>query len=353
MNRHARDQSDCNKEQIMTVFYSIDGDNNIAVHPNKDAAIKEAGAAGTTFATEEQLSEATALWPASRLVEVWNGFAGAPPFAELKEIKKFTDRKSAAMRIWNAVQRLASALEQEKPVEVAPTPAPAKQEKLAKAAKPAKVSRTAAPKAPAKPKATKETTKKDAAAAPKQREGTRMGVFDRPPVPLRIQLPSVSTRLADPDSPHAQVPDLWRSSRCQRSFGLRLSPMAQIAKRLHVLDAQPLVRILLDGYDVISVQVPFAQRERLAQLLEHHLTLWHAHAAFSELFDYRWLPATLAAAPLIARKAENAQFPMLLAIAPISRRATSRLALLAACSAVAAAHLADSAATGSCTGACW
>lgn len=157
----------------MTVFYSIDGDNNIAVHPDLGAATKEAGSNGMAFATETELSEATASWPASRLVNVWNGFAGAPPFAELKEIKKFTDHKSAAMRIWNAVQRLASALEQEKPIEVAPTPAPAKQEKLAKAAKPAKVARTAAPTAPAKTKATKETTKKDAAAAPKQREGTR------------------------------------------------------------------------------------------------------------------------------------------------------------------------------------
>jgi hypothetical protein len=165
---------DCNKEQIMTVLYSIDGDNNIAVHPNKGEAIKEAGEAGTTFATEERLSQATASWPASNLVDVWNGFAGAPPFAELKEVKKFTNHKIAAMRIWNAVQRLASALEQEKPVEVSPTPAPAKQEKPAKAAKPAKVARTAAPKAPAKTKATKETTKKDAAAAPKQREGTRL-----------------------------------------------------------------------------------------------------------------------------------------------------------------------------------
>jgi hypothetical protein len=152
--------------------YSIDTENNLAVHPNKEAAIKEAGATGAAFDTEAQLSQATALWPASRLIETWNSFAGAPPFAELKEIRKFTDRKSAAMRIWNAVQRLASALEQEKPVDVAP--APAKQENLAKATKPAKVARTAAPKAPAKPKATKETTKKDAAAAPKQREGTRM-----------------------------------------------------------------------------------------------------------------------------------------------------------------------------------
>jgi hypothetical protein len=76
--------------------YSIDADNNLAVHPDKDAAIQEAGAAGAAFATEAELSEATALWPASRLVDVWNGFAGAPPFAELKEVKRFTGLRPSA-----------------------------------------------------------------------------------------------------------------------------------------------------------------------------------------------------------------------------------------------------------------
>jgi hypothetical protein len=43
--------------------YSIDTENSLAVHPDKDAAIKEAGANGAAFATEAELSEATALWP--------------------------------------------------------------------------------------------------------------------------------------------------------------------------------------------------------------------------------------------------------------------------------------------------
>jgi hypothetical protein len=50
-------------------FYSIDTDNNVAVHPDQDAAIGEAGTAGAVFGTEAQLSEATASWPASRLVD--------------------------------------------------------------------------------------------------------------------------------------------------------------------------------------------------------------------------------------------------------------------------------------------
>ena len=158
--------------------YSIDKENSLAVHPDKEAAIKEAGANGAAFATEAELSEATALWPASRLVDVWNGFAGAPPFAELKEVKRFTDRKSAATRIWNVAQRLGEALEEEMKI-AEQDMLRAQQEMLSttKATKPARAARTAAPKAPAKApakqKATKDTTRKDGAPAPKQREGTR------------------------------------------------------------------------------------------------------------------------------------------------------------------------------------
>jgi hypothetical protein len=107
------------------------------------------------------------LWPASRLVEIWNSFAGAPPFAELKEVKRFTDRKSAVTRIWTAAQRLGQALEEEMKI--------AAQDMLCatKATKPAEVARTAAPKTPTKPRATKDNASKDGAPAPKQREGTR------------------------------------------------------------------------------------------------------------------------------------------------------------------------------------
>jgi hypothetical protein len=93
--------------------YSIDIDNNLAVHPDTDAAMKEAGATGAKFDTEAQLNEATTSWPTSHLVQVWNSFAGAPPFADLNEVKKFTDHKTATARIWTAAQRLGKALEEE------------------------------------------------------------------------------------------------------------------------------------------------------------------------------------------------------------------------------------------------
>jgi ribosomal protein L34 len=168
-----RNKPDRTKEHHMTT-YSIDTDNNLAVHPDKDAAMKEAGATGAAFATEEQLSEVTAMWPASRLVDTWNGFAGAPPFAELKEVKRFTDRKSAVARIWNAAQRLGETLEEEMRI-AEQDMLRAQQEMLSatKVMKRPKNARTAAPKAPAKPRASKDATKTDGAPAPKQREGTR------------------------------------------------------------------------------------------------------------------------------------------------------------------------------------
>ena len=43
----------------------------------------------------------------SRLVDTWNSFAGVAPFDDLKPVKKFTNRKAAVARIWQAVARLS------------------------------------------------------------------------------------------------------------------------------------------------------------------------------------------------------------------------------------------------------
>ena len=83
--------------------FTIDSDNNLAAH---------AGSAATTddlpsFASEKELAKLTVEWPASRLVETWNSFAGVTPFDDLKPVKKFTRRQAAVARIWQAVQRLS------------------------------------------------------------------------------------------------------------------------------------------------------------------------------------------------------------------------------------------------------
>jgi hypothetical protein len=83
--------------------FRIDSENNIVAHSGVPAGADES----QSFSTAKQLARLTAEWPASRLVDTWNSFAGVAPFDELKPVKKFTDRKAAVARIWKAVQRLS------------------------------------------------------------------------------------------------------------------------------------------------------------------------------------------------------------------------------------------------------
>jgi len=124
----------------MTTF-TIDTDNNIIAF----AAAEQIPEGQDRFTTEKEFAKLSADWPITRFVEVWNAFAGAPPFGELKPVKKFTDRKTAVARIWKAIQAL--------------TPAPAPQ---------------AAPVAPKKAKATKAATAKDA--TPTARDGSKKAI---------------------------------------------------------------------------------------------------------------------------------------------------------------------------------
>jgi len=78
-------------------LFSIDRDNNItAFTKRRDAE----AATGDTFRSQTELSELAAAWPASRLVEIWNSIPGFVP------VKKFTNRKTAVVRIWKAIQSL-------------------------------------------------------------------------------------------------------------------------------------------------------------------------------------------------------------------------------------------------------
>jgi len=85
----------------MTTF-AIDTDNTITAYVAGDLIPED----HPRFSTEKELAKLAANWPAERLVEIWNGFAGVPPFGDLKPVKKFTDRKTAVVRIWKAVQAL-------------------------------------------------------------------------------------------------------------------------------------------------------------------------------------------------------------------------------------------------------
>src|ERR1700722_4083384 len=83
--------------------FTIDSDNNITAH----AALPPGADESQSFSTAKELAKLTAEWPASRLVETWNSFAGVAPFDDLKPVKKFTNRKAAVSRIWQAIARLS------------------------------------------------------------------------------------------------------------------------------------------------------------------------------------------------------------------------------------------------------
>jgi hypothetical protein len=87
----------------MTTF-AIDNDSTITAYLAGEAIPED----HARFSSEKELAKLAANWPAERLVEIWNGFAGVPPFGDLKPVKKFTDRKTAVARIWKAVQALTS-----------------------------------------------------------------------------------------------------------------------------------------------------------------------------------------------------------------------------------------------------
>ena len=118
-------------------LFAIDTDNNITAFPAADQ-IPEGQ---EHFASEKELAKLAATWPADRLVQIWNSFAGVAPFDDLKPVKKFTDRKTAVGRIWKAVQALTPA--------PAPQAAPAatKQTKSTKEATPPKDAREGSKKA--------------------------------------------------------------------------------------------------------------------------------------------------------------------------------------------------------------
>src|SRR6266567_5983112 len=109
------------------MIFTIDNDNDIRVHETEAQAEEAAKAAAGTIVvrSEKELNKTAVEWPASRLVELWNSFAGVAPFTDCKTVKKFENRGKAVARIWTTIQRLGNAIEP-KPVEDAKPPEEAK-----------------------------------------------------------------------------------------------------------------------------------------------------------------------------------------------------------------------------------
>jgi hypothetical protein len=83
--------------------FTIEADNNITALAGHPADADQS----QSFSNAKELAKLTAEWPVTRLVETWNSFAGVAPFDDLKPVKKFTSRKAAVARIWDAVLRLS------------------------------------------------------------------------------------------------------------------------------------------------------------------------------------------------------------------------------------------------------
>jgi hypothetical protein len=60
----------------------FDTDNNIAAHAAVPTNLENL----QSFGTEKELAKAAAEWPGTRLIEIWNSFAGLAPFDELKPV---------------------------------------------------------------------------------------------------------------------------------------------------------------------------------------------------------------------------------------------------------------------------
>jgi hypothetical protein len=111
--------------------FTIDSENNVTAHPGPPADAD----GSQSFSSVKDLAKLTAEWPVSRLLDTWNSFAGVAPFDDLKQVKKFTDRKAAVARIWKAIERLSP--------DVAPPATPVGTERTRSKKSPAKASRRA------------------------------------------------------------------------------------------------------------------------------------------------------------------------------------------------------------------
>jgi hypothetical protein len=91
--------------------FKIDLENRVTAH----AKPIDAPEGEHCFADPKELARLINKWPATRLVEIWN------KLPHTKKVLRFTDRKTAAERIWSAVQSL-----QPSPLEQKGKPRPAK-----------------------------------------------------------------------------------------------------------------------------------------------------------------------------------------------------------------------------------
>ena len=147
------------QERTQMKTFTIDNENNISVFATQEEAAAATASPFDSFASQQELADLAAHWPAERLLAVWNSLPG------VTAVKKFKDRNTAISRIWARIQGLGEPVA---PKAAAPvgTPEPkADQPAKPKAERKAKGGAQAATRgaqvakgAPAKGKAAKKTT---------------------------------------------------------------------------------------------------------------------------------------------------------------------------------------------------
>jgi hypothetical protein len=95
-------QSVAPRRKLMKTF-TIDSDNNITAFGTQEEAAATTTTPFDSFASQKELAELAAGWPAERLVAIWNSLPGVKP------VKSFKTAKVAAGRIWESIQGLGEA----------------------------------------------------------------------------------------------------------------------------------------------------------------------------------------------------------------------------------------------------
>src|ERR1022692_3664168 len=94
------------QERTQMKTFTIDNDNNISAFATQEEAAAATATPFDSFASQQELADLAAQWPAERLLAVWNILPGVTP------VKKFTDRKTAISRVWARIQGLGEPVTQ-------------------------------------------------------------------------------------------------------------------------------------------------------------------------------------------------------------------------------------------------
>jgi hypothetical protein len=86
------------------MIYTIDTDYNVSAFEQVPGEGFDPEAK-MAFRTLEEFTTATASWQAPAFTAIWNGFAGVPPFGDLRPVKKFENATIARKRIFVAIEK--------------------------------------------------------------------------------------------------------------------------------------------------------------------------------------------------------------------------------------------------------